>query len=141
MDMEISFPGGLRVDARLGDTHIPTDQPAQAGGGGSAPSPFLLFLGSIGTCAGIYVLQFCRQRGIPTDDIRIIQHHEARALTNMIGKVTLEIQVPPSFPQRYLKTLEKVAAQCAVKKHLENPPEFATTTTVVGEESETAAQA
>ncbi len=141
MDMEISFPGGLRVDARLGDTHIPTDQPAQAGGGGSAPSPFLLFLGSIGTCAGIYVLQFCRQRGIPTEDIRIIQHHEARAMTNMIGKVTLEIQVPPSFPQRYLKTLEKVAAQCAVKKHLENPPEFATTTTVVGDSSDTSARA
>ncbi len=133
MDMEISFPGGLRVDARLGDIVIPTDQPAQAGGGGSAPSPFLLFLGSIGTCAGIYVLQFCRQRGIPTEGVRIIQHHEARPLSNLIGKVTLEIQVPPSFPTRYLKTLEKVASQCAVKKHLENPPEFATTTTVVGE--------
>jgi putative redox protein len=39
--------------------------------------------------------------------------------------------VPPSFPTKYLGTLEKVASQCAVKKHLENPPEFATTTTVV----------
>jgi putative redox protein len=131
MNLEIGFPGGLRVDARLGDIHIPTDQPVQGGGGGSAPSPFLLFLGSIGTCAGIYVLQFCRQRGIPTEDIKIIQHHEARPYSNMIGKVTLEIQVPPSFPTKYLGTLEKVASQCAVKKHLENPPEFATTTTVV----------
>ncbi len=139
MNMEISFPGGLRVDAQLGDVTIPTDQPAQAGGGGSAPSPFLLFLGSIGTCAGIYVLQFCRQRGIPTDDIKIIQHHEARPFSNMIGKVTLEIVVPPSFPQRYLKTLQKVASQCAVKKHLENPPEFATTTTVLGEDEAQAA--
>ncbi len=133
MDMEISFPGGLRVDAQLGDITIPTDQPVRAGGGGSAPSPFLLFLGSIGTCAGIYVLQFCRQRGIPTEDVRIIQHHEARPGTNMIGKVTLEIVVPPSFPSKYLGTLERVAAQCAVKKHLAHPPEFATTTTVLGE--------
>ena len=130
MQMEISFPDGLRVDARLGDIVIPTDQPVRAGGGGVAPSPFLLFLGSIGTCAGIYVLQFCRQRGIPTEDIRIVQHHEARPLSSMIGKVTLEIQVPPEFPTKYLKTLEKVASQCAVKKHLEHPPEFATTTTV-----------
>jgi putative redox protein len=138
MNMEISFPGGLRVDAQLGDITIPTDQPAAAGGGGSAPSPFLLFLGSIGTCAGIYVLQFCRQRGIPTDDVKIIQHHEARPFSNMIGKVTLEIVVPDSFPKRYLKTLEKVAAQCAVKKHLENPPEFATVTTVLGEAAQAA---
>jgi putative redox protein len=139
MNMEISFPGGLRVDAQLGGLTIPTDQPVMAGGGGSAPSPFLLFLGSIGTCAGIYVLQFCRQRGIPTDDIKIIQHHENRPGTNMIGRVTLEIQVPPSFPERYRTTLQKVAAQCAVKKHLELPPELITTTTVVGEEGARAA--
>jgi ribosomal protein S12 methylthiotransferase accessory factor len=42
----------------------------------------------------------------------------------MVGKITLEIQVPPSFPEKYYSALVRSASQCAVKKHLENPPEF-----------------
>jgi putative redox protein len=33
---------------------------------GSAPSPFDLFMLSIGTCAGYYVLTFLQQRGLST---------------------------------------------------------------------------
>ena len=52
MEMVISFPGGKRVDAEFGGMVIQTDQPPQGGGEGSAPTPFALFLASMGTCAG-----------------------------------------------------------------------------------------
>ncbi len=68
MEMMIDFPGGARVDAHFGPFTVATDQPPVA----SAPSPFELFLSSIGTCAGIYVLGFCRQRNLPADGIRIL---------------------------------------------------------------------
>ena len=60
----ITFPGGKRVDAQVGPYLIQTDQPKDEGGDGTAPEPFMLFLASIGTCAGIYVLGFCQSRGI-----------------------------------------------------------------------------
>ena len=63
MEMIIDFPGGSRVDAHFGPFTVATDQPPVA----SAPTPFAVFLSSIGTCAGIYVLGFCQQRGIPTE--------------------------------------------------------------------------
>jgi putative redox protein len=66
MEMEITFPGGARVDASFGSYSVKTDQPPMGGGDGSAPTPFATFLASIGTCAGIYVLGFLRQRGLPT---------------------------------------------------------------------------
>ena len=94
------------------------------GGEGSAPAPFSLFLASIGTCAGIYVLGFCRQRGLPTDGIRIIQRMHSDPMTHLIGQIDLEIQVPPSFPQQYYEALVRSANLCAVKRHLENPPHF-----------------
>ncbi|MGC9364153.1 MAG: OsmC family protein [Fidelibacterota bacterium] len=124
MDMTVDFPKDLRVDAHLGHWTISTDQSVPAGGGGSAPAPFALFLASIGTCAGIYVLSFCRQRGLSTDDIRIIQKMESNPFSGMIINITLEIQVPPDFPQKYHDALVRSANQCAVKKHLENPPKF-----------------
>jgi len=131
--IEISFPGGLRVDAEAFGTTISTDQPARAGGDGSAPAPFLLFLASIGTCAGIYVLSFCRQRGIPTDDIRIRQSMAANPVTGALEHVGLDIQVPPSFPMKYHAALVKAANSCAVKKALENPPSFQTSVNVAGQ--------
>ena len=131
MEMTIDFPGGVKVDAHLGPHTIRTDQPPQGGGEGSAPAPFSLFLASIGTCAGIYVLSFCRHRGIPTDGIRIVQRVSRNPLTRMVDNVELEIQVPPTFPQKYHAALVRAADQCAVKKHLEKPPQFHVHTEVV----------
>lgn len=122
--MTITFPGGARVDAQVGPYTIKTDQPPQGGGDGSAPAPFTLFLASIGTCAGIYVLGFCKQRGLPTEGISITQRAERDPRTGLVGKVLLDIQVPAGFPEKYHDALVRAASQCAVKKHLENPPTF-----------------
>ena len=67
MEMKITFPGGEKVNAEINSRVIPTDQPVEGGGEGSAPSPFDYFLASLGTCAGIYVLSFCQQRQIATE--------------------------------------------------------------------------
>ncbi len=124
MEMVIDFPGGSRVDAHFGPHTVNTDQPPMGGGEGSAPTPFAVFLSSIGTCAGIYVLGFCKQRGLSTEGIRIIQRVHNDPATRMIGKVDLEIQVPPDFPEKYHESLIRSAELCAVKKHLEKPPQF-----------------
>lgn len=131
MDMMIDFPGGARVDAHFGPYTVMTDQPLSGGGKGAAPSPFALFLASMGTCAGIYVLGFCQQRGLPTDGIRIQQRVHRDFRTGMVGQVDLEIQVPPTFPEKYRDSLIRSAQLCAVKKRLEHPPVFEITTTVV----------
>jgi len=59
MDMIIDFPGRARVDAHFGNFTVVTDQPSSAGGRGVAPSPFSYFIASLGTCSGMYVLDFC----------------------------------------------------------------------------------
>lgn len=131
MEMIIDFPGGSRVDAHFDGFTVPTDQPAAGGGQGSAPTPFAVFLSSIGTCAGIYVLGFCKQRGLPTEGIRIVQRIRRSPLTGMVENIDLEIQVPPSFPQKYADSLVRSAELCAVKKHLEHPPSFNVHTAVI----------
>ena len=127
MEMVIDFPGGSRVDAHFGNFTVATDQPPVA----SAPTPFAVFLSSIGTCAGIYVLGFCQQRGIPTDGVHIVQRVYSNPMTHMVDKIDLEIRVPPAFPDKYRDSLIRSAELCAVKKHLENPPKFDITTTKV----------
>lgn len=124
MELIISFPGGARVDASFDGFTVATDQPPMGGGAGSAPTPFAVFLSSIGTCAGIYVLGFCKQRGLPTDGIQIIQRVHRNSGTGMVDSIDLEIQVPETFPEKYYESLIRSANLCAVKKHIEHPPSF-----------------
>jgi ribosomal protein S12 methylthiotransferase accessory factor len=124
MQMQIEFPGGNRVDARVGDLVIATDQD------GSAPPPFMLFLASIGTCAGIFVLSFCKHRGLSTGGIRILMRTHTNRQSHMVESIEIDIEVPPEFPDKYHDALVRAADQCSVKRHLFDPPEFAVRTVV-----------
>lgn len=118
MPMDIDLGPGDRVTARFEGHEVETDQD------GSRPSPFELFLASIGTCAGIYVSRFCRKRGIPAEGIRLRQSETADPQTGRVARIELEIELPPGFPEEYRDALVRAAGLCAVKKHLENPPEI-----------------
>ena len=124
MDIVVTLPGGKKVDADIKGFTIKTDQPVDEGGEGSAPEPFMLFLASIGTCAGIYVKGFCDVRNIPADKIRLIQRHEFIPETHRLEKLSIEILVPPAFPKKYHKAIVRVANLCTVKKSMLDPPEF-----------------
>ena len=126
MELIIDFPGGSRVDAHFGSFTVQTDQPPTA----SAPSPFDVFLSSIGTCAGIYVLGFCQQRGLPTEGIRIVERAIRNQSGSMVEEIDLEIKLPPGFPEKYREAVIHAAQLCAVKKHLEHPPKFEITTSM-----------
>lgn len=122
--MIVTFGGGKKVNADFNGFTIHTDQGEYAGGEGSAPEPFSLFLASIGTCAGIFVLSFCQSRGIPTDEIRIVQSHFAKESGKGIGKIEIAIELPPDFPEKYKDAIISAANLCVVKKHIMEPPEF-----------------
>jgi len=122
MEMEITFPGGARVDASFGQHVVRTDQPPAGGGEASAPTPFELFLSSFGTCAGIYVLGFLRKRGLPTEGVKLVQRARRDPASGMTDQVEIEILLPPDFPEKYRGAIVRAAEQCAVKKHLERPP-------------------
>ena len=123
MEMKITLAGGKRVEADYFGLKIATDQPVQAGGEGLAPSPFNLFLASIGTCAGIFVAGFCQKRGLPTEGIRIVErlHH---AEDGSLSGVDLDIEVPAAFPEKYRDALVRVADQCSVKRAIQTQPRF-----------------
>lgn len=122
MDMKITFPGGKRVDATFGGHVVRTDQPVEGGGEASAAAPFDLFLASLGTCAGIYVLGFCQARGIPTDGIELVQHMQTDPTTHLPTLIDLELTLPPTFPTKYREAVQRAAEHCKVKHMLLAPP-------------------
>ncbi len=129
--MEIVFEEGKVVTAHSHGHIIKTDQPEHNGGQNSAPSPFELFLASIGTCAGIYVKSFCDNRKIPTENIKIIQTAEYDEETGLPVNLTLDIKLPADFPEKYREAVISVAELCKVKKSMASPPVFEVITSTI----------
>ena len=130
MQMTTRFPGGARVDTSFGPYVVRTDQPPKAGGEGLAPTPFATFLATIGACAGTFILAFCHKRGLPVDDISIVQTFDVDPQTGMVTGVHLTTHLPPEFPEKYRDALIRAAEQCTIAKQLEAPPRIEITTTV-----------
>jgi len=122
MEMKIDFPGGKKVSAHFHKRSIHTDQPISSGGDGTAPAPFDLFLASIGTCAGLYVLAFCDTRKIPTDELSLTLTTKRDPEKKLITQMDIAIHLPPEFPEKYYKAVIKAAEYCAVTRHMYDPP-------------------
>ena len=122
MTIRVHFSGGKRVDAEVGSHIIHTDQAPEHGGNGSAPEPFELFLSSLATCAGLYVLGFCQARQISTEGIELVQHHRFDAGGQRLEAIELDILLPDTFPEKYRNAVVNAAAACKVKKALFAPP-------------------
>jgi ribosomal protein S12 methylthiotransferase accessory factor len=128
MAMEINFPGGKKVDAHFKGFTINTDQSENDGGEGSAPTPTFLFFASLGTCAGLYALNFCEKRKIDTAKLKLELNFESDQKTRMVKKIVMKLTLPPNFPEKYRPAIVKAMDLCYVKKHLHEPPVFETIT-------------
>lgn len=123
-DMEITFGGDKKINASFHGFEIKTDQPASAGGNGSAPTPFDLFLASLGTCAGIFAVGFMQSRKLNTEGFKIFLSFDWDEASHLVKKVTMKMRLPKDFPPQYRDAVLKAAELCTVKRHLQNPPAF-----------------
>jgi len=128
VEINVRFAGNKRVSAEFDGFTVMTDQPASNGGDGSAPGPFDLFLASLATCAGYYMLAFMQKRDIATEGAGVILRTERDSQTHMVTKIVSELQLPPGFPEKYRDVVVRAVDQCTVKRHIIDPPAFAVTT-------------
>ncbi|WP_319522775.1 OsmC family protein [uncultured Desulfosarcina sp.] len=127
--MKINFPGGKRVTSTYKGFTVETDQPTSEGGDGSAPEPYDLFLSSMGTCAGVYIVYFCESRNIPTDGLSMTLRFERNEESHLVETIAMQIHLPTGFPEKYRKAVIRSAQMCTVKRSLQYPPEIVVTAT------------
>jgi ribosomal protein S12 methylthiotransferase accessory factor len=128
--MEITFTGGLKVQAEFDGLVVETDQPVASGGNGSAVGPYDLLLASLGTCAGYFALRFMKQRGIDPQGVRLTLSTERDPETKLATTIRIELEVPEGFPDKYREAIVRAMDQCKVKRQLERPPTVVATISV-----------
>ncbi len=124
MSFEITFPGGVAVEATYRGHSVRTDQPVGAGGRDSAMAPFDLFFASIGTCMGFYALRFCQQRSIPTQGLGLSVTPVRTEDGKSVATVKIELRLPYDFPDKYREAIVRAVDHCAVKRAIVEPPKF-----------------
>jgi ribosomal protein S12 methylthiotransferase accessory factor len=120
----VKFEDGLKVNVEYRGFVVMTDQPVRDGGAGTAPSPFDYFLVSLAACAGFYALAFCRERKISVEGLGVTMSTERGEVSKMIDKVTIAVDLPAHFPEKYRVALVKAIDHCTVKAHILRPPQF-----------------
>lgn len=123
MNVAVSFPGGMAVEADVKGHRVRTDQP-RPHGEDSAPAPFDLFLASIATCMGFYALRFCQERGIATEGLGLSLETVRDEAKKRLSTIKVALKLPPGFPEKYAEAIRRAVDQCAVKKHMVEPPAF-----------------
>ena len=123
----LKFGGKKRIDVLIGEQVIPTDQTVENGGRGAAPEPFQLFLASIAACAGIYALEFCLNRGISTEGMKLTMECERDQKLKRYTSMSIHLKLPEGFPEKFQKAIIRSMNLCTVKKHIIVPPEFTIT--------------
>jgi putative redox protein len=123
VNVAVSFPGGVAVEAGVKGHVVRTDQAAPLGAD-SAASPFDLFIASIATCMGFYALRFCQERGIATEGLGLSLETVRDETKKRLSGIKVALTLPPGFPEKYAEAIRRAVDQCAVNKHMVEPPAF-----------------
>jgi len=126
MQVEVTFPSPTRIQAHSKDLTVEVGPPLDRGGDADAYGPFDLLLCSLATCTGFQVADFLQQRGFDTAGAGVHMEAERSEETHLLETISIQISVPPDFPEKYNDAIVRAAGLCFIKQQLGQRPEITT---------------
>jgi putative redox protein len=121
MKLTAVYQGGTRYDIVSGTHRVVTDQPAEDGGQDAGMSPVELFVGSVASCVGYFVGQFCVRHGISREGLAVEAEWTMAEVPHRVGRIELGIHLPHRISAEQKERLLKVAHGCTVHQSLAVP--------------------
>jgi uncharacterized OsmC-like protein len=121
MKLSVAYQGGARYDI-LSDRHrVVTDQPVEDGGADAGMSPVELFVGSVASCVGYFVGQFCARHDISREGLKVDAEWTIAEAPHRVGQIQLAIRLPHRVTPELRERLLKVAHGCTVHQSIVVP--------------------
>lgn len=122
--MEVSFVDGESYEITVGGHRVMVDQPAEAGGHDSAPTPTELFVASLASCVAFYAGRYLTRHGHSRTGLTVSASYElATDRPARVSAVSISVKVPTDLPEDRWPALAAVAKHCTVHNTLHNPPD------------------
>lgn len=122
MNLTVAYHDGTRYDITSGQHRVVTDQPKEDGGHNAGMSPVELFVGSVASCVGYFVGQFCARHDISREGLAVDAEWEMAEGPHRVGKMVLAIRLPHRLSPDMKERLLKVAQGCTVHQSLSGAP-------------------
>jgi putative redox protein len=122
---EIKYIDGKKFSAQNRTHAVIIDQPEDNGGNDQGPTPPELFVDSLGSCIGVYVLAFCKNTGLDPSGMKIILDWEkASDKPSRIKSISAKIDLPNTDVGPRKAALLKVAESCMIHETIKHQPEI-----------------
>ena len=118
----VTWDGGVRFTADVHGHKVKVDQPVQAGGGDTAPSPLELLPASLGTCVAYFVQRFLDARGLSPEGLTVTVTASGASNPHRIGEFDVQVGIPGGVPEKYRDAVLRAAETCTVHNTLEHAP-------------------
>jgi putative redox protein len=125
MKLTVSYHGGTRYDVTSGKHRVVTDQPVADGGQDAGMSPVELFVGSVASCVGYFVGQFCERHDIPRSGLSVEADWTTAESPHRVGRIDIAIHLPHRITPEQKERLLKVAHGCTVHQSIAITPNVA----------------
>ena len=118
----VTWDGGARFTADVRGHKVHVDQPPQAGGEDSAPTPLELVPASLGTCVAYFVQRFLSTRGLSSEGLTVTVGSLDAPNPHRIGAFEVDVQIPGGVPEKYKDAVLRAAETCTVHSTLTHHP-------------------
>jgi ribosomal protein S12 methylthiotransferase accessory factor len=124
MQVKVRFLDNLRLEASFDDFTVISDQPIRYKGDGTAPGPFDYFLASSALCAAYFAKAYCNARGIPTEDISIVQDNIVDPENRYRQTFKIRAELPEGISEKDRDGIISAMDRCTVKRVVQNDLDF-----------------
>jgi putative redox protein len=122
-ELSVRHLGGDRFSIDIRGHEVTVDQPTDAGGEDTAPTPTELFIAGLAGCVAHYARRYLARHQIPPDGLRVTASYSLSSRPARVSAVTMHITAPDALPAERRDAFLAVASHCTVHNSLEQPPE------------------
>jgi putative redox protein len=126
--VDVGYLEGEAYEIRIRGHRVRVDQPADAHGADSAPTPTELFVGSLAACVAFYAGRYLTRHGYSRDGLAV--HTDFDMATDRparVAAIRITVRVPDGFPAERRAALTAVTSHCTVHNSLTTQPEVTIT--------------
>jgi len=122
---EVKYIDGKKFIAQNRIHSVTIDLPKDLGGKDEGPTPPEVFIDSLGSCIGVYVLGYCKTAGLDPSGMKItLDWEKAVDKPTRIQKISAKIELPNANAGVRKPALLKVAESCLIHETIKHQPEI-----------------
>jgi putative redox protein len=106
---------GFANQIRTGSHQLTADEPTEAGGTNTGPSPYELLLSALGACTSMTVSMYARRKSWPLESVKV---HLTHAKVDGKDQIERDITLVGPLDQEQKDRLLEIANKCPVHKTL-----------------------